>query len=103
MLRAMVQIAVRLDEDDLAEVDRLVAEGRFASRTAAVRAALRYQRRSTVLTEEPRTDPEPEHDSLLVLEEEAREQIELLVMQARRVLALCYDGPMHRLRTGALP
>ncbi len=103
MLRAMVQIAVRLDENDLAEVDRLVAEGRFASRTAAVRAALRHQRRGPVLTEEAEPEPVPDHDSLLLLDEEAREQIELLAVQARRVLALCYDGPLHRVRTGALP
>jgi len=36
----MPQIAIRLSEDELAGLDRLVAERRFASRAAAVRNAL---------------------------------------------------------------
>lgn len=40
----MTQVAVRLDETELAAVDRLVASGRFPSRAAAVRAALAMQR-----------------------------------------------------------
>jgi len=35
-----LQIPVRIDETTVAEVDRLVAEGRFASRSDALRTAL---------------------------------------------------------------
>ena len=35
------QIAVRLDEDDVARLDDMVSEGRFDSRAEAVRAAVR--------------------------------------------------------------
>lgn len=41
----MTQVAVRLDDEELATIDRLVAEGRFPSRAAAIRAALAGQRR----------------------------------------------------------
>jgi Arc/MetJ-type ribon-helix-helix transcriptional regulator len=41
----MTQVAVRLDEEEVAAIDRLVAEGRYASRAAAIRAALARQRR----------------------------------------------------------
>lgn len=89
----MEQIAVPLDEDELAEVDRLVAAGHFPSRTAAVQHALQQQRSgsSTVLA-----DPDPSQP--LMIDDEAKEQIELLAYQARRVLALCYEGPLHGVR-----
>lgn len=41
----MTQVAVRLDDEELATLDRLVAQGRFPSRAAAIRAALAHQRR----------------------------------------------------------
>lgn len=41
----MSQVAVRLDADELAAVDELVADGRYPSRAAAIRAALAAQRR----------------------------------------------------------
>jgi Arc/MetJ-type ribon-helix-helix transcriptional regulator len=34
------QIAVRLDEDDLAALDQAIASGRYPSRAAAIRSAL---------------------------------------------------------------
>lgn len=46
------QIAVRLDDDDVERLDEMVSQGRFASRTEAVRAAVRWmleaQRRRAV-------------------------------------------------------
>lgn len=36
-----IQIAVRLEDDDVAGLDDLVSDGRFASRAEAVRAAVR--------------------------------------------------------------
>lgn len=36
----MAQIAVRLDDEDLARLDATVASGRYASRAAAVRAGV---------------------------------------------------------------
>lgn len=41
----MTQVAVRLDDDEVAAIDRLVAAGRFPSRAAAIRGALARQRR----------------------------------------------------------
>ena len=40
MLNGMPQIAIRISDDELDLLDRAVAEGRFASRAAAVRAGL---------------------------------------------------------------
>lgn len=40
MLNGMAQIAVRMSEEELAELDRLVASGSYPSRAAAVRSAL---------------------------------------------------------------
>jgi len=42
----MTQVAVRLDGDELAELDRLVRAGTYPSRAAAIRAALAAQRRA---------------------------------------------------------
>lgn len=42
----MAQVAVRLTDDELAGLDELVREGRFESRTAAIRQALADQRRT---------------------------------------------------------
>lgn len=42
----MPQVAVRLDTEEIAALDGLVAAGRFPSRAEAVRAALAAQRRS---------------------------------------------------------
>lgn len=86
----MAQIAVPLDEDELAEVDRLVAAGHFPSRTAAVVHALQQQRCGCTGDLEPGRAP--------VLDAEAKEQIELLAYQARRVVALCYEGPLRGVR-----
>lgn len=38
---ASIQVAVRLDEEDVARLDDMVSEGRFDSRAEAVRAAVR--------------------------------------------------------------
>lgn len=42
----MTQVAVRLDDEEIAALDGLVRAGRFASRAAAIRAALASQRRA---------------------------------------------------------
>ncbi len=42
----MTQVAVRLDDQEVAELDRMVRAGVFPSRAAAIRAALADQRRA---------------------------------------------------------
>ncbi len=42
----MTQVAVRLDNEEVAQLDRLVRAGVYPSRAAAIRAALAAQRRA---------------------------------------------------------
>ncbi len=47
MLNGMPQIAIRISDDELDLLDRVVAEGKFKSRAAAVRAGLDALARET--------------------------------------------------------
>jgi Arc/MetJ-type ribon-helix-helix transcriptional regulator len=75
------QLAVRLDDDTVAQIDELVRSGRFASKTEALRVAmasyLENERRRQVgeaIAEGYRRIPQSEEE-LLVAEQSARAMI----------------------------
>jgi len=61
---ASAKIAITLDRHLLAEVDRLVAQGRFANRSQAIQSAVRDRleriRRTRLAEEAAKLDPEEE-------------------------------------------